>query len=84
MIQLGKTYSDVITGFQGIAIGRVQYISGCNQVLLAPGISTDGAFRESQWIDEMRLKENQCVDVIKLPMDVETSSPGFDRPAPKR
>jgi hypothetical protein len=27
--ELGKTYRDKVTGFQGVAIGRFEYLHGC-------------------------------------------------------
>lgn len=41
-IQLGKTYKDVITGFSGIAMSKVEYLTGCDQVGLNPGMLPDG------------------------------------------
>jgi hypothetical protein len=52
----GKKAKDVVTGFSGIAIGYCQYNTGCNQILIAPGISKDGTFQESRWFDEQRVK----------------------------
>ncbi|HWA22287.1 MAG TPA: hypothetical protein VG735_07835 [Caulobacterales bacterium] len=33
---IGKTITDSITGFCGVVIGRVEYITGCNQLLVQP------------------------------------------------
>ena len=79
-MQLGNRYKDKITGFKGVATGYVKYISGCNQVLLAPPAGKDGGLIESQWIDEQRL-DIMVGDAITPKNDV---SPGFDRMAPKR
>lgn len=54
-IQFGKKYHDVITGFEGVAIGFAEYLSGCNQVLLAPRVGDDGAKKESHWFDIQRI-----------------------------
>lgn len=35
MIKLGQKAKDRITGFAGTITGKVEYITGCNQVLLA-------------------------------------------------
>lgn len=35
-VGLGETYEDCITGFTGVAVGYVQYLTGCNQALLVP------------------------------------------------
>lgn len=79
MAQLGATYTDKITGFEGVATGYVQYITGCNQLLLAPK-STDGTMKEPQWIDEQRLEVLDSYSVITLDNG---KNPGFDR-APQR
>ena len=80
MIELGKSYQDKITGFKGVATGYCSYISGCNQVLLAPKVSSDGSFKEGQWIDEQRLVES----IEKVVILDNKKTPGFDRQAPKR
>jgi hypothetical protein len=79
-IQLGGTYRDRITGFQGVATGYVSYITGCSQALLAPPVSQDGAVRESNWFDEQRL-EQVGEELILLDNG---DTPGFDKAAPKR
>lgn len=80
MITLGRTYTDKITGFTGVATGFVQYISGCHQVLLAPRVGEDGALRDSQWFDLQRVAamDNQIVELDN------GATPGCDRAAPKR
>ncbi|MEW6115629.1 MAG: hypothetical protein AB1553_01855 [Nitrospirota bacterium] len=80
MITLGQKYKDKITGFEGVATGYVQYISGCNQALLVPKVSADGTLRESLWFDVQRL-EVVGTEVIKLDNG---EKPGCDCPAPKR
>lgn len=80
MIKLGSTYTDIITGFKGVATGYVQYITGCNQALLAPQ-SSNGDFKESTWIDEIRLEVDTNFSPIELKKD--EGSVGFDKPAPR-
>lgn len=80
MITLGQKYKDKITGFEGVATGYVQYISGCNQALLAPQVGIDGAVRDSHWFDVQRI-EAQGGDVIVLDNG---ATPGCDRAAPRR
>ncbi len=80
MIELGKTYKDKITGFKGIATGYVQYISGCNQALLAPPVAKDGAKVEAEWFDEQRL---DVVRIKAVTLD-NGKTPGFDKSAPRR
>ena len=85
MIILGGTYRDKITGFQGIATGFVRYITGCNQVLLAPPVDRDGKIVESQWFDDQRLVDMGS-EVIQLsePQPPGVAVRGFDKQAPKR
>ncbi len=78
---LGKTVTDKITGFKGVVTGTVQYITGCNQVLVAPRAKDDGAHVESHWVDEQRVVVDDTVDVVKLENG---KTPGFDREPPKR
>lgn len=80
MIVLGDTYTDRITGFEGVCTGYVTYITGCNQALLTPR-AKDGALVEAQWFDEQRLEYNGTRDTVVLDNG---NSPGADKPAPKR
>lgn len=77
--ELGTTAKDKITGFSGVVVGRVEYLTGCNQVLLVPKVGKDGSLREAQWFDEQR-----CDQVGKVKVAIDNGpSPGFDKPAPK-
>lgn len=79
-IELGKTYKDKITGFQGACTGFVQYITGCNQALLVPKVDDNGAARDGCWFDEQRL---ETVDAERIVLD-NGSTPGCDIAAPIR
>lgn len=78
--ELGTKMRDIITGFTGVVTGRAEYISGCNQALVAPPMAADGALRDSQWFDEQRLAH---VDDSLVVLD-NGSTPGCDKAAPKR
>lgn len=80
MKQLGRKYRDRITGFTGVATGYVTYITGCNQVLLAPTVGQDGTLRDSSWFDEQRL-EQVGSELVELDNG---NTPGCDKAAPKR
>lgn len=75
MVLLGQKVQDVITGFTGVAIGRVKYISGCNQCLVAPPVTQEGSFMEAVWLDEQRLVV-QGGERITLDNG---QTPGFDK-----
>lgn len=77
---LGHTLRDRITGFTGVCTGYVHYLTGCNQVLLAPPLSADGAMRDSQWFDVQRCEVTGAPPIV---LD-NGATPGADRAAPKR
>ena len=81
MIQLGSTAKDKITGFTGIVVGRVEYISGCNQVFLVPKVDKDGKRRDGEWFDEQRIDVDQKTRVITLE---NAKTPGSDALPPQR
>lgn len=75
---LGRKAKDVITGFEGVATGYAEYVSGCAQFLLAAP-SKDGKPGESVWVDEQRLK------FTGKPLVLDNSkTPGCDATAPVR
>jgi hypothetical protein len=78
--KLGHKYRDKISGFVGTATGRVEYISGCNQLLLCPA-AKEGALSPSEWFDEQRLE--LVTETSRVILD-NGQSPGFDRAPPKR
>lgn len=53
--QLGNKYRDTLTGFEGTATGRTEYLYGCVRVLLE-GAGSDRK-PEDFWFDEQRLIE---------------------------
>lgn len=79
-VELGKTYRDRITGFIGVCTGEAKYISGCDQVLLAPKTAKDGSHRDGCWFDIQRLDE---VKVKQIHLD-NGKTDGCDQPAPIR
>lgn len=78
-IVLGCTYKDIITGFSGVAVGYVQYLTGCNQALLAPQGSDPTKKPDSEWFDVQRLRIAPDVDRVVLDNG---ATPGCDRAAP--
>ena len=54
---LGKQVKDKITGFEGIATGKADYLYGCTQYSVAPKVNpTDGKVGDSYWFDEGSLE----------------------------
>lgn len=78
---LGYTFKDRITGFVGIAMGYCEYLSGCNQVLLVPPVTAEGAYRDGQWFDVQRVLLMPAENRITLDNG---PTPGCDKQAPSR
>ena len=85
-MKLGATYRDEITGFEGIATGVVKYITGCDQVLLAPQ-SRDGLKLDAHWFDKPRVIRMPG-NIIKLEFandaDFDTKDRGADITPPAK
>jgi hypothetical protein len=56
MIKLGSKVRDIVTGFQGVAVARVEYLTGCEQIGIAPPVDQEGKVREAQYFDFTRLE----------------------------
>lgn len=55
-IELGNEVKDRITGFQGIATGKAEYLTGCNQYVVQPICEKNTSYPDAQWFDEGRLE----------------------------
>lgn len=56
-IELGEYVRDRISGFEGIAAARVEYLTGCTQIAVAKeGLNGDGKPIEWQYFDWQRLE----------------------------
>jgi len=55
-IALGTVVRDGVTGFTGVAIGRVVYMNGCVQYLVKAQALHDGKPIAGEWIDEGQLE----------------------------
>ena len=75
-MNLGKTGTDVITGFSGIITGYVEYLTGCNQYLLVPKCKKgeESIKPVGQWIDDSRIKIKEGRKIVLI----ETKSMGPD------
>lgn len=82
-IKLGQRVRDVVTGLEGIATARVEFLTGCAQYGVAPGLDKDGKVMDTQYFDWTRLR---IVDAA-LVMD-QRPEPAFaggpNRDAPRR
>ena len=55
MITLGNKVKDSITGFEGIAIARIEYLNGCVSFEVRPLELKDGLLQDTEWIDDQQL-----------------------------
>lgn len=58
-IELGDLVKDTVTGFQGVAIGRTEWLHGCERIIVQPKVGKDGKLGENGQFDEPQL------DVVK-------------------
>ena len=79
-VTLGAEYKDKITGFKGVCTGYCEYISGCNQALLAPRVGKDGKPLAGEWYDVQRLEQTKAKSIY---LD-NGKTPGCDMAAPVR
>jgi hypothetical protein len=63
---LGTKLRDVVSGFEGVACARIEYLTGCVQYSLIPP-AQDGKFMEGQWFDAIRLVQIDATPVVMAP-----------------
>ena len=59
MVKLGKRYRDPITGFEGMATARTEWLYGCSRIGLQGPTNKEGLVPEAQWFDELQLEEKE-------------------------
>ena len=80
MVKLGDRVKDIISGFEGIATGRIEYLYGCSQIQIVPEtMDKDGKKRDAQWLNEQRVVIVEAL-AIKVSPDSRptTEIPGGD------
>jgi len=56
MIKLGQRVRDKVTGFEGIATARCEYLNGCIQYCIKPTELRKGEMIEGQYIDSQQIE----------------------------
>lgn len=77
---LGARVKDTITGFEGIATGRSEFLNGCVSICIAASeLSKDGE-PKIEWFDEQRL---EVIDPAAFkPNRLSTATAGGPQPTP--
>lgn len=75
---LGVKAKDTITGYEGVIMGRTEYLTGCCQYgLLKQQLTNEGKIPAWVWFDESRLEA-----IPAKPVEVdENSEPGGPAPS---
>ena len=55
MIKLGQKVRDIVTGLEGVATARIEYLNGCVQYCIKPPIR-DGKSSDAEYIDHQQLE----------------------------
>jgi len=55
-IKLGNKVRDKVTGYEGVATARVEYLNGCVQYCVKPKVGSDGKMPEPEYIDVQQLE----------------------------
>lgn len=76
-ISLGDHVKDAITGMEGIAVARVDYLTGCTQICISPKVDKDGKLQDSHYVDESRLVRTNMKGFVP-PADEVAAHPGCD------
>ena len=82
-IALGDKVRDTLTGFEGIAVARANFLYGCERICIQPFGLHEGKIIEGQYVDEagVELVEKGVI----LPAANQTQKrPAGPRPAPSR
>jgi len=55
-VELGDRVKDIITGFTGIVLARIEYLAGCVQFAVKPKLGSDGKMIHPEYVDEAQLE----------------------------
>lgn len=52
---LGNRVRDVVSGMEGITTHRLEFLNGCIQYAITPGVDKDGKYQSGQYFDQEQL-----------------------------
>jgi hypothetical protein len=76
-IEMGAEVRDTLTGFEGIALARAEYLTGCNQVFVQPRSEKDNEMKTGHWFDVERIEK-----ISDRKVQFSSRRSGADVPAP--
>ena len=59
-IKLGNKCIDPITGFEGMATAKTEWLYGCTRFGLQGLLNKEGLVPELQWFDELQLEKKEA------------------------
>lgn len=80
MIQLGLKVRDRVTGFEGIAVARIEYLTGCMQIGISPPVDKEGKLQDTSYFDHTRV---EVVDVKPVLNQTNQDRGGPNRDCPR-
>jgi hypothetical protein len=64
--ELGVTVEDIVTGYRGVIVARVEYLTGCTQYGIVGKVGADGKVPGAEYFDEDRLVLIETVPALRL------------------
>lgn len=85
MVNLGSKVRDTVTGFEGVAYGRTDFMYGCARIIIESTKLKDGSPIDHHWFDEQRVEQLEPAapyifpaTAIQLGSKVRDSITGFE------
>jgi len=81
MNMLRKIVKDVVTGYTGVAVARIEYATGCFQYQIQPQtLNEKGEPLEGKWFDVSRVELVEDKEVFTVKANTTADDPGGPPP----
>ncbi len=79
MQNLGRNAKDKITGFTGVIVAKISYLTGCDQYGITPKVNKEGKTGDTSYFDVNR------IEILKGGVKINTNKDvgGVNRDAPQ-
>lgn len=64
-VKLGSRVRDMVTGIEGVAVARLEYMNGCVRYEVQPRGDKDGAKIASLWVDVQQMQVEVLPDTAE-------------------